>query len=44
MEEEKKEMENGKKCNIFFVDAMFSWSSMSRHELKIFAKKCKFQG
>ncbi len=27
-------MENGNKRNLFFVDAVFSWSSMSRHELK----------
>jgi len=34
MEEEMRKMENGNKCNLFFVDAMFCWSSMSRHELK----------
>jgi hypothetical protein len=41
MEEENKEMENGNKCNLFYVDAMFSWSSIPRHELKKnCAKKC----
>jgi len=41
MEEENKEMENGNKRNLFYVDAMFSWSSILRHELKKnCAKKC----
>ncbi len=34
MEEEKRNMKNGKKCNIFFVDDMYSWSRMSSFELK----------
>jgi hypothetical protein len=27
-------LENGNKRNLFFVDAMFGWSSMSKHELQ----------
>ncbi len=34
MVDEKREMKNGKKHNLFFVDAMFSSLNMSEHELK----------
>jgi hypothetical protein len=34
MVDEKREMKNGKKHNLLFVDAMFSWLNMSKHELK----------
>jgi hypothetical protein len=34
MVDEKREMKNGKKHNLFFVDAMFSWLIMSKHESK----------
>ncbi len=34
MVNENRGMKNGKKHNLLFVDAMFSWLSMSKHESK----------
>jgi hypothetical protein len=34
MVDEKREMKNGKKHSLFFVDAMFNWLIMSKHESK----------